>query len=457
VRESPSLLELLDADHVRDLVAGCIGGVPGGSAEALLLSGAESLRREGVDTSRPACAFFVPGRIEVLGKHTDYAGGRSLLAALDRGVYVVAAPRADAAVVISDTRSRERVSFPFTPELRSEGGWHGYPMAVARRLARDFPGPLSGADIAFASDLPPAAGMSSSSSLMIAVFLVLSAANELSATKAYRENLGTNEELADYLAAIESGRGYRGLAGDLGVGTHGGSQDHTAILCARPGELVQYAFGPVRFERAVPLPADHAFMVAVSGVRAEKTGAAMERYNRAAEQARLAARLCAPELDEPPLLGSILEADPRAADRLMSVLRDAPLADSEREEIRRRIEQFVEETRIIVPGAGDALCRNDLDTFGALVDRSQCLAITALQNQVAETIHLAHSARELGARAASAFGAGFGGSVWALVPHDGADSFVAKWRADYLGRFPHHSDAAVFFVARAGAPALRLA
>jgi len=43
-------------------------------------------------------AFFVPGRIEVLGKHTDYAGGRSLLCAMERGFAVLARPRTDAVV-----------------------------------------------------------------------------------------------------------------------------------------------------------------------------------------------------------------------------------------------------------------------------------------------------------------------------------------------------------------------
>jgi len=58
--------------------------------------------------------------------------------------------------------------------------------------------------------------------------------------------------------------------------------------------------------------------------------------------------------------------------------------------------------------------------LGGLVDRSQELTTTHLRNQVPETIFLAKAAREEGAIAASAFGAGFGGSVWALVPKEGA-------------------------------------
>ncbi|MGH7448520.1 MAG: galactokinase family protein, partial [Longimicrobiales bacterium] len=53
----------------------------------------------GGDRDLAGC-FFVPGRIEVLGKHTDYAGGRSLLAAVHRGFVVAAAPRPDGAVQV---------------------------------------------------------------------------------------------------------------------------------------------------------------------------------------------------------------------------------------------------------------------------------------------------------------------------------------------------------------------
>ena len=69
--------------------------------------------------------------------------------------------------------------------------------------------------------------------------------------------------------------------------------------------------------------------------------------------------------------------------------------------------------------------------FGDLVDRSQQLAERRLGNQVPETIELARSARELGARAASAFGAGFGGSVWALVSR--ADAGFANEDGIVLG------------------------
>ena len=79
-----------------------------------------------------------------------------------------------------------------------------------------------------------------------------------------------------------------------------------------------------------------------------------------------------------------------------------------------------------------------------------------LGNQIRETIELAASARDLGAKAASAFGAGFGGSVWALVEEADAPSFVQAWRSGYTERFPQHAALARFFLTGAGISAFCL-
>lgn len=424
------------------------------------LACAQALRRLGARPDAPACAFVVPGRIEVLGKHTDYAGGRSLLAAPERGFVAVAVPRTDRRVRVLDVAGGETVCFDLDPELEPAAGWANYPMTAARRLARNFASggkALVGADLAVGSDLPPAAGMSSSSAFVVVTFLALAAINRLDDDERYRRALATPEDLAGYLATVENGEDFGALRGDRGVGTHGGSEDHTAMLCARPGQLVQYAFAPVRFERALPLPPGHRFVIAASGVRAEKTGAARERYNRAAALMRLAAELWRDATGRAdPTVGAALDADPDAAGRLRAILADARDARVAPELLVARVEHFLAEDREIVPAAGDALTRGELTRFGALVDRSQALAERLLGNQIEETIYLARSARDEGAVAASAFGAGFGGSVWALVEAVAADGFEARWRAGYTARFPERAVGALFFQSGAGVPAARV-
>ena len=394
--------------------------------------------------------WWVPGRIEFLGKHTDYAGGPSLVCAVERGFAVAAAPRNDRCVRVHDACSGETANGELDAGLvPPRGQWSNYLLTVCRRVARNFPGRLRGLDLAFGSDLPPAAGLSSSSALVVSMFLALADVNDLRMRPEYQETVRGTEELAGYLGAVENGSDYGRLAGDTGVGTQGGCQDHTAILCARAGALVQYAYVPVRFERMIPLPNDLVFAVVGSGVVAAKTAGALEHYNRASARAAAALQVWR-------------DATGSRASTLGAALAEAPngIADFRalldgRGELLARVEQFDIESRL-VRDAGDALVAADLGRLGGLVDGSQAVAEQLLGNQIAETIALARTARSCGAVAASAFGAGFGGSVYALVPASEAHEFVRRWLRDYASAFPHRAADASAFITRAGAPATAL-
>ena len=406
----------------------------------------------------PLRAFSVPGRIEVLGKHTDYAGGSSMVVAAEQGFALVAAPRRDRQVRLVDAVSGETAGFELGPDLSPPlGHWSNYPMTVARRVARNFPGVCRGADIAFASDLPPAAGMSSSSALIVAVFLALADVNQFAARAEYRRNIHGPLDLAGYLGTIENGQTFGSLEGDRGVGTFGGSEDHTAILGAEPGHVSQYAYCPVRFQRAIPLPAGYTFAVGASGVAAEKTGPAMEKYNAASRLASTLAELwCRHTGRTDPHLAAVLASGPTAAGDLSRIVRTAMPEGAQADALLARLNHFIEENGQILPAAGDALARGDWGALGDLVDRSQHAAERLLGNQVPETSRLARIARQCGAVAASAFGAGFGGSVWALVETGRTGSFLRDWAAAYWLEFPQHAATSSFFVAGAGPAAFQV-
>jgi galactokinase len=393
----------------------------------------------------------VPGRIEFLGKHTDYAGGRSLVCATEQGISVTTRELAEPVLRINDLVSGQRAELALRPDLTiPRGEWVAYPATVVRRFARDFGTLSTGLDLAFSSDLPRDAGLSSSGALIVSVALALADANRLQERSAWRDALPDREALAGYLGAVENGRGFGPFGADGGVGTQGGSQDHTAILCSRPGKLLQYGWIPVRFEREVPFPPGHLLAVAVSGVEAAKTREAMSLYNRLAEDAAELLRVWREQSErEDPTLFAALSSASDARARLAGWLDRHP----RRDDLLARLKQFSEECFEIIPAVADALARGKTIALGGLVDRSQAGAEAGLQNQVAETIHLQRSARELGAAAASAFGAGFGGSVWALVPEPGAVEFLEDWRAGYLTAFPDHTPTARFLSTRLGAAA----
>jgi galactokinase len=402
--------------------------------------------------SKPA--FFVPGRIEVLGKHTDYAGGRSLLCAIERGILASVAPRRDSVVRVTDrtrgeTREVPLAVIPSAARDEHRGDWSNYVATVAHRVAMNFPEAKRGADITFASDLPIASGMSSSSALTIAVFLALDNVNKLSRDARYTAAIDSPEALAAYLASVEMGEGFGTLRGDRGVGTFGGSEDHTAILCCRDGFLSQYSFIPTRAEGTVALPADRTFVVAFSGVAAEKTSRAMALYNELSLATREILRLWNTESRRSDRsLGAALESDAGAASRIRQLLTDA---NSRR--LCDRFDQFELESNQIIPRASEALAAGNLGAFGDLVSSSQLAAEHLLGNQIPETRRLVRIARTLGADAASAFGAGFGGSVWALAKVKDADAISQEWRAAYAKEFPAASTRAEFFATRPGAGA----
>lgn len=430
-----------------------------GMSEARAAAVADSLGRcdsaldkRGVSQTR--WSIWVPGRVELFGKHTDYAGGRSILCATERGFAVRCAARRDGNVVITDVILGEEAAIGRGDQGNDPPHWVHYISTVCRRLAHNFPSATRGADIAFVSDLPRAAGLSSSSALMISVFVALAKANDLRSSAEFRSEIFTREELATYLSCIENGESFRSLEGDRGVGTSGGSQDHVAIMASEAGRFVQYSFSPVRREASYSLPKDHVLVVGFSGVSAEKTGGAMESYNSAAALVKeLLDRFNVQTGRGDTALAQAMHSSSEA----VSLLKDLAAAmDAEKgrgERVTARLEQFLLESEFIIPAVATAMGRGSFKELGSLAARSHEAAAQGVGNQIAETDALALLARELGAVAASPFGAGFGGSVWALVARDAAERFVSDWEAGYTERFPDFKGKAEFFVTAAGPPA----
>ncbi|MGP9538264.1 galactokinase family protein [Brachybacterium sp. AOP43-C2-M15] len=400
--------------------------------------------------------WFVPGRIEVLGKHTDYAGGRSLLAAVDAGHTIDARAREDRVLQVRS----EVVGGTVTIDLdqrearpaESDGHWGGYVRTVADRLDANFPGRLRGADITISSTLPLAAGMSSSSALVVGLALALIDLSGIAAdgTGTFAAEITTPEQLGEYLGTVENGQSFGGLEGYRGVGTFGGSEDHTAMLCGVPDALVQYSFCPVRHERTIGLGPELSLVVAVSGVEAEKTGAAREDYNRVSLAVTETLRRWREDTGRgDSSLAEAVASGPGAVARLRELT-------AEDNYLGVRLEQFLTESERLVPAAAVALEDGDLEEFGRLVDESQTGAEQGLRNQVAETSALQRLAREQGAHAASAFGAGFGGSVWALVAAERAEEFAERWLDAYRSAHPSRTGATAA-VTRPGGAARRIA
>jgi galactokinase len=366
----------------------------------------------------------VPGRLEVFGKHTDYAGGRSLVAAVPRGITVSAAAADDGEVVLEDAMTGQRAVLPADARAHADG-WRRYVATVVRRLARNFPGANLSTRIEISSTIPRAAGVGSSSAMVIAAAEALIARSGIEKTEAWQRAIRSIEDRASYFGCIENGAPFGPLAGDEGVGTHGGSEDHAAILTSRAGWLQQFSFAPLRIDRAVAMPEGWTFVVATTGVRAAKAGEARDSYNRAADaMARIAQRWRERHPSDTRSIGQLV----RERETLASL--ELP------SELRARLDHFLaEDARVAL--AADAFDRGDVADLGRLAEASQREAEQLLGNQVPETTGMVALARSLGAVAASGFGAGWGGSVWALVKSADAQTFLDDWLRAYRARYPH--------------------
>jgi galactokinase len=129
--------------------------------------------------SKPSRFFFAPGRVNLIGEHTDYNDGYVLPMALDKGTVIAANPRRDRRVRAYSANIDQIAEFELDqPTPTGVGSWTDYIGGVAWILNERY-GSLTGADLAVASDLPIGAGLSSSAALELAAGLALASLSQL--------------------------------------------------------------------------------------------------------------------------------------------------------------------------------------------------------------------------------------------------------------------------------------
>src|SRR5256886_15797883 len=205
----------------------------------------------------PSRLVRAPGRVNLMGEHIDYCGLPVLPMALSRGVRVAFERRADRGTRLVNADARFAPGF-FTIDASippaPAGDWSNYARAAAQALAQRFPD-LRGVDALVQSDLPIAAGLSSSSALVVAMALALLHAN------------GVTVPALELIELLAQGERY--------VGTAGGGMDQAIILGAQAGCASRIDFRPLRLTPTA-VPADWRVFVAWSLVDAEQSGGAQQ-------------------------------------------------------------------------------------------------------------------------------------------------------------------------------------
>jgi galactokinase len=313
--------------------------------------------------------------VNLIGEHIDYHGLAVLPMALRHGVEVSYRPLTDRRIcAISAPYGRREFEWSHDLNPAPAGDWENYLRAAALAVGGRW-GVRHGIDATVVSDLPAAAGLSSSSALLVAFTLALLGAN------------GCHASFEELMEVLPDGEQF--------VGTRGGGMDHAASLASREGCATLVEFAPLAV-RHIPVPAEWSFLVAHSLQTAEKSGAARAEYNlrRQAGDTALAR------------LGlSSYRAALEGAAELAARLDAGPQRDS-----------FLHTTSeaLRVRAAVEAMERGDCAGFGRLLVESHASLRDRLRVSSRALDRLVEAAMAAGAAGARLTGAGFGGCAVVL-------------------------------------------
>ena len=413
---------------------------------------------------------LVPNRVEILGKHTDYQGGRTLL---------LTGPKSFISIAYRCAGSEKENIYEFVNLNEEYGkikiiqnkdrgikvlekgfGWQYSKTVINRMLSNFSTFKIDPIKSVFYGDAPVGGGTSGSSAKLIMDFLNIASTNTLLNNRHFIETIIENGKLAGiiynqkdvdnfrlalsmYLANYENGLDYGRLKGDRGVGTFGGSEDHTAILLGERDKILLSSYCPTKVIRRINWPKRYTLIVAFSGRKAEKTINTREKYNRLSLMASEAVKILNEinHTNYSMLRDFFKDLSPQEKpDKALSQLKEAGYR-----ELGERIYQFYKEEEII-NNAIECLYKNNLYDFGQYLDKSHELSKLYLKNIVEEIDFLQKSAKRLGAIGSSGFGAGFGGSCYALVKKGDEDEFIKEWENLYINNYPQYQGIAQFDV-----------
>ena len=271
-----------------------------------------------------------PGRINLMGRHIDHHGGGINVMAIDRRLTMVVSPRTDNCVHVTNVNPQyPDDEFAITSigydkwldyldsestmqELaNTRGKWTNYIKAAIRRFQLISPNPLCGMDIAVVSDIPAAAGLSSSSAIVVATAEAVVALNSLHVSD--REFIELCGE------------------GEWFVGSRGGCGDHAAMKCGRPGKFVHLGFLPFTVGESASLPDDYAVIIADSTIKARKSEGSKDRFNAQVAAYDLSLLMLRQTYPAARLMDLRSLAAIRPYSKLYDMLRSLPLAASRKQ------------------------------------------------------------------------------------------------------------------------------
>ncbi|MBO5926492.1 MAG: NTP transferase domain-containing protein [Clostridia bacterium] len=232
--------------------------------------------------NKKAILTSAPGRLNLMGRHIDHRGGNTNVLTINRETILAVSPRDDDIVNIANVdgnypsysfsigeylnlnKNRKWLDYINSEELKEDleknkGHWANYFKAAVLRFQFENEMPLKGMNIMASGNIPVAAGLSSSSSIVVATAEAVVALNSL--------NL-TDKEFIDLCGE-----------GEWFVGSRGGAGDHAAMKCSRKNFITALEFKPFRVGKSVAFSNNYAIIVADSCQKAKKSEGCKDIFN----------------------------------------------------------------------------------------------------------------------------------------------------------------------------------
>jgi galactokinase len=345
--------------------------------------------------------FRAPGRVNLIGEHTDYNDGFVMPFAIDREAVVAGRLRDDRTINVTalDIGESARIDLG-SPPVKLRRSWVDYIEGTARCVADRF-GTINGADIVLTSTVPIGAGLSSSAAIEIALGFALLSLNNIAIDR---------RELA--LAAQQAEHEF--------AGTRSGIMDQFTAVFANAGNAMLLDCRSLEIE-SVPVEFDATEIVVID--TKVKHDLASSAYNTRREECETGVRLLAEHIEGLTSLRDVTEADLKTYGERLP------------ENIHRRCRHVVLENARTVEAAGEFRDRA-FERAGKLMTASHVSLRDDYEVSCAELDHLVDTALAVdGVYGSRMTGGGFGGCTVNLVRKNAVEELRERSTASYVGRF----------------------
>ncbi|MBT2724140.1 galactokinase [Bacillus sp. ISL-46] len=364
----------------------------------------------------PRKAFFAPGRINLIGEHTDYNGGHVFPCAITYGTYAVARKREDQVIRLYSTNFTEKGIIEFNLnelDYEKEHNWANYPKGMIRYMIEAGYEIPTGFDCAIEGNIPNGAGLSSSASIELLTGVLVNGLFELEIPRLDLIKLGKKVE--NEFIGVNSG-----IMDQFAIGM--GKKDAGILLDC---QTLSYEYAPIHLD-------DYKILIMNTNKRREL---ADSKYNERRGECEEALAQLQQKL---PIeaLGQLSEAEFDENQYLIT-----------NETVRKRAKHAVYENVRTIK-ALEELKAGNLEAFGQLINQSHVSLRDDYEVTGVELDSLVGAAwKQPGVLGARMTGAGFGGCAIAIVENDKVENFIANVGSAYLEKIGYKAE---FYAASIG-------